>query len=84
MVSNKVALHKMKFRQDDGSIIEVICGVNNIQSGGNYTFCGASIPDSVLEIDGFEKVGLYDHYGSVEDITCPNCLRFIRYVKSLK
>lgn len=82
--SSKVSLHGMRILQDDGTVREVTCGVNEIQSGGEFTFCGMAIPDSHLEIEGFEKIGFYDHYGSIKDITCPDCLKFIRYVKSLK
>jgi hypothetical protein len=62
------------------------CGVNEIQNGGEYTFCGCAIPDSVIGSDfgeDFEREG-NPYKGTIKDITCPECKKFIVYVKSLE
>ena len=78
-------IQRMKFRKD-GRIHKYNCGVNEIQHGGEFTFCGCAIPDSRMgdefQLD-FEKIG-EEHIGTIKNITCPDCKRFILYVKELK
>ena len=68
---------------DEPEVFSHVCAVNEIQAGGEYTLCGCAIPDSNLDIEGWEADG--DEFnGKLKDVTCPNCRRFIKYVKSLK
>ena len=84
MKTNKIrpTLQRMIYDTDDG-MIDLVCCVNMIERGGEFTLCGFAIPDTNMEIDGFEKVGK-EFEGSIKDITCPNCLKHINYIKSLK
>lgn len=77
-----VSLQKMRCL-NDGEIKTVVCAVNNAMRGGEFTFCGNAIPDSVMEYQDMEAVG-EEYEGTCKDITCPNCRRIIDYVKSLK
>jgi hypothetical protein len=75
-------LQNMKYRED-GTMHKVTCAVNLVQHGGEFTLCGAAIPDSTLKFDDFERDG--DEYdGRLEKVTCTDCLRFINFVKGLK
>jgi hypothetical protein len=75
-------LQKMKYK-DDGCIHKVTCAVNSVQQGGEFTLCGAAIPDSTMRRDNFERIG--DEYdGKPMKVTCPNCLRLIYFIKNLK
>lgn len=62
---------------------ECICLVDNSTQGWEFTFCGAAIPDSRLDIEGFEAVG-GEFKGSVKEVTCPNCRNRIQYIKKLR
>lgn len=74
-------LQRMIYETNEGKISTVCC-VNKIEACGEYTLCGHNIY-SILEIEDCEKVG--DKFeGTIKDITCPNCLRHIEYIKSLK
>lgn len=77
-----VTLQKMAYHSDDG-IETVVCAVNNIMNGGEFTFCGNAIPDSTIELYDAEAIG-EEYEGTCADITCSVCKRFIEYVKSLK
>lgn len=63
--------------------VEHVCLVDEANHCGEFTLCGNAIPDSTIEFDDFEAVG-EEFIGSIKDITCPNCLRKINYIKSLK
>jgi hypothetical protein len=74
-------LQKMMYRED-GETFTVICGVNEAQMGGEYTFCGNAIPDTRLDTFDCEAVGK-PYRGNVKEVSCPNCLNFINYVRGL-
>lgn len=79
----KATLQKMRYGDEYWEYTECVCLVDEISHGGEYTFCGNAIPDSHLEIEGFEAIG--DEYeGSIKEVTCPQCLKRIEYIKSLK
>lgn len=78
----KAPLQRMRYAYMDGEI-EYVCLVDETGSGGEFTLCGNAIPDSVIEINDFEAVGK-EFSGSIKDVTCPNCLKRIEYIKSLK
>jgi len=79
-----VTIQRMKFRKD-GKIHKYNCGVNEMQHGGEFTFCGCAIPDAKMDqfhID-FEPIG-EEYIGTIKNITCPDCKRFIVYMKDLE
>lgn len=79
----KATLQKMAYGDKYWEYTECVCLVDDSCRGGEYTFCGNAIPDSHLEIEGFEAIG--DEYeGSIKEVTCPQCLKRIEYIKSLK
>lgn len=61
----------------------VIHGVNEISLGGEFTICGRAIPDASIVIEGWERVG-EEFTGSISKCECKDCLKIIRYYKSLK
>lgn len=61
----------------------IVHGVDEIELGGEFTICGRAIPDSILEIEGWEKVGP-SFKGSIKKCECESCLRIIAYFKRLK
>lgn len=63
--------------------IIIVHGVNEVQLGGEFTICGRAIPDSVLEIDGWERVG-ESFIGNIKKCDCMSCRRIIAYFKNLK
>lgn len=79
----KAQLQKMKYAFYGDVAFECICLVDKSSSGGEFTLCGHAIPDSSLEFLDFESVG-EEFSGSIKDVTCPECLRKIEYIKSLK
>lgn len=58
-------------------------GVNEIMQGGEFTFCGRSIPDAVFEIEGWEAVGT-EYEDNITKCNCQDCLKIIGYIKKLK
>lgn len=61
----------------------IIHGVNEIELGGEFTICGRAIPDSVLSIEGWERVG--DSFnGSIKECECRSCRRIIEYFKKMR
>lgn len=58
-------------------------GVDEIELGGEFTICGRAIPDSVLEIEGWESVG-GGFRGSIKKCECRSCRRIIAYFKGLR
>jgi hypothetical protein len=78
-----MTLQKMKWLHD-GKIIKTVCAVNEIEHGGEFTLCGAAIPDTNMKRgDDFERIG--DEYnGRLKNVTCQNCLRHIWFVKGFE
>lgn len=83
-------LQKMIFKNpnyvlgtDEPEYIKLICAVNQIQNGGEFTICGCAIPDSNLRFEDFCAEG-NEFVGKFKDVTCPNCRRMIKYIKELK
>ena len=68
---------------DEPEFFKHVWVVNDHQMGGEFTLCGCAIPDSSLDFEDWEAVG-EEFNGKLKDVTCPNCRRFIEYVKSLK
>lgn len=60
---------------------EVICAVNNVSMGGEFTICGNAIPDGAEF--GATAIGP-EFDGKLKDVTCPNCKKIIDFIKSLK
>lgn len=83
MKKNKAKLQKMRYCFYGTDEFQCICLVDESTNGGEFTFCGNAIPDSSIEFNEFEKIG-DEFVGSIKDVTCPNCLRRINYIKSLK
>lgn len=79
---NAATLQRMIFIED-GEEFEVVCLVNQCSRGGEFTMCGCAIPDSRLDKEEFEMVGL-EYKGTIKDVTCGGCLKQIGYIKSLK
>jgi len=85
-------IQRMKFRIY-GKIRKYNCGVNKMHHGGEFTFCGCAIPDSSMKLhpaspfgmqaDNFEKIG-EEYTGTLKDLTCPECKKYIAYVKGLQ
>lgn len=61
----------------------IVHGVNEISLGGEYTICGRAIPDSDLKYEGWEQVG-EPFIGNMSKCECKDCLKIIRYYKSLR
>jgi len=73
-------LQLMKYK-GDGRIHKVVCAIDLYVHGGEYTICGNTIPDSTMKYDDCEAVG--DEFtGNLKDVTCPNCLNKINFIKS--
>lgn len=68
---------------DDGQNAIITHGVNEINLGGEFTICGRAIPDSNLNYEGFEAVG-ESYRGSISKCECKDCIKTIRYFKSLR
>lgn len=79
----KAPLQKMRYHFPYTDEVVHIYLVDESSRGGEFTMCGNAIPDSSIDFEGFEAVGnQFDGY--IKDITCPQCLRTIRFIKSLK
>lgn len=72
----KAPLQKMKYRFPYTDKVEHICLVDMSSRGGEFTMCGNAIPDSNINIEGFEATRK-QFEGTIKDITCPNCLNTI-------
>jgi len=77
-------LQKMKYKNNDTKkIITLVCAVNLVDLGGEYTICGNAIPDTNLEDFGCEASG--DSFeGKLKNVTCPNCNRHINFIKNME
>ena len=76
-------LQKMIYKEDNFmEAVEIVCAVNMVQSGGEYTLCGNAIPDTTIKDNGCEHIG-NEFIGSLKEITCGDCLRFINFIKNL-
>jgi hypothetical protein len=67
---------------NDGEKYETFCAVG-LEQGGEFTICGAAIPDSDVGHEEFDSVG-EEYEGLLKDVTCGRCLQIIRFIKSLK
>jgi len=75
-------LQKMTYERD-GDIFTFFCAVNLYCKGGEYTICGCAVPDAIIESCDCEKIG--DEFeGKLKDVTCPNCLNLINFIKGFK
>lgn len=83
MKKQTVELQPMVHRGDNEEDYFEVHIVNNCQQGGEFTLCGCAIPDSTLEFEGFAQSG-EPHFGTVSQCTCQNCLKFVRYVQSMR
>ena len=83
MKLQKLIHSKDDFMEDGCENAVVIHGVNEIMRGGEYTICGRAIPDSSLKYDGWEAVGEI-FTGNISKCECKDCLKTIKYYKSLK
>lgn len=61
----------------------IVHGVNEIELGGEFTICGRAITDSVLGIEGWERVGP-SYKGNLKGCDCKSCRRIIEYFKRLR
>ena len=75
-------LQKMMY-EHGSDVFTFCCAVNIYCKGGEYTICGNAIPDTTMELYGCEKTG-GEFEGKLKDVTCPNCLNFINYIKGFK
>ena len=71
----------MRYKNPDDNKIKIyVCAVNSIEHGGEYTLCGVAIPDTTMKNDNAEH--LEDEYsGKLKNVTCPNCIRHIKFIK---
>ena len=76
------SLQKMRYDKQ-GEIVQVVCLVDSVTKGGEYTLCGNAIPDSAMEYEGAERVD-EGFCGSIRDVTCADCINKITYIRSLK
>ena len=83
MLLQKLQHRKDDFMGDDGEDNVVTHGVNTLTNGGEYTICGRAIPDANIEDEGWEAVG-EEFTGSMAKCDCKDCLKIIRYFKSLR
>lgn len=79
----KAPLQKMRYHFPYTDEVEHICLVNESGVGAEFTMCGNAIPDSNMDSEGFEAIG-EQFEGNIKDITCPQCIEVIEFVKSLK
>jgi len=75
-------LQKMKYKFND-IIHTYICAVDSIHHGGEYTLCGNAIPDTTMKNDDCQHIG-EEFQGELKNITCPNCIRFINFIKNFE
>jgi len=75
-------LQKMEHNDDDfqGEIIHI---VDEVHQGAEFTVCGLAIPDSNIDMEGYEHVG-EPFVGSLKKCTCSACNKTVRYFKSLR
>ena len=60
-----------------------VCLVDKATRYGLYTICGEYIDESD-DISDRDFFIVYERFkGKLEDVTCPNCLKIIEYIKSL-
>ena len=73
-------LQKMNYFNDSG---KVTCAVD-ITSSNEFTICGNNCIDAgKCEDDDWNIIGDYFH-GTLKEVTCPNCLKIIDFIKNLK
>jgi len=76
-----MTLQKMKYHGTKGT---VVCAIDKTSPGGEFTVCGNnSIDSGADEEDDWDIIGgSFD--GKLKDVTCPNCLKHIQFIKSLE
>lgn len=82
MLLQKLKHNGYDFMGIEGEVV-IVHGVNEVELGGEYTICGRSIPDSVLECEGWQAVGS-SFRGSIGKCECRSCQRIIAYFKRLR
>jgi len=62
---------------------KVVCAIDIVNNGGEFTICGNNAIDAGRsEDDDWDIIG--DHFvGKLKQVTCPNCLRTINFIKNL-
>ena len=62
----------------------VVCAVDVFSKAGEFTICGNNCIDAgKADEDDWDMVG--DSFnGKLKQVTCPNCLKVIRFIKSLE
>jgi hypothetical protein len=75
-----MTLQKMKYSENKKP---VVCAVNTEDRGGEFTVCGNNCLDAAAaDFDDWDIIG--DSFsGKLQEVTCPNCLRHIQYIKGL-
>jgi len=74
-------LQKIKYSENRKP---VICAINTISNGGEYTLCGNSAIDAgSSEYDDWKIIGNYFN-GNLKQVTCPKCQSIINFIKSLE
>ena len=73
-------LQKMRYEGEK----TVVCAVNTQDRGGEFTVCGNNCLEAgAAEFDIWDIVG-DAFYGELKQVTCPNCLNHIEFIKALK
>ena len=78
-----MALLQIMMHDSDEVQGEFIHVVDEVHLGAEYTACGLAIPDSRLNLEGYEHVG-EPFRGSLKKCTCSACMKGINYYKSLR
>jgi len=74
-------LQKMNYFNDSG---KVVCAVDLVTRGCEFTICGNNCIDAGRsEDDDWDIIG--NHFnGTLKEVTCPNCMRLINFIKGFK
>jgi len=74
-------LQIMNYFNDSG---KVVCAVDLVTKGGEFTICGNNcINAGIADSDDWDIIG--NHFnGTLKQVTCPNCKRFINFIKGFK
>jgi hypothetical protein len=77
-----VILQKIRYYGD--RLGTVICAVDTSSRGAEFTVCGNNCIDAgASEDDEWDIIG--DSFnGKLKEVTCPNCLKHIKFIKSLE
>ena len=73
-------LQKMKYGENK----TVVCAVNTEERGGEFTVCGNNcLKAGATDFDDWDIIG-NAFIGKLKQVTCPNCLSHIRFIKGLE